>query len=122
MRRISEDTIREERISMEIVVDAYNEEERCMGWYYYLASKLRFPFRAQCIGRRKTSPLMIRAEVEVTKMAPEAACAHEMLVIIKWQKGTLAVPLSQLKPSEASKPTLQAVADWHYWVKRGYEF
>jgi hypothetical protein len=22
----------------------------------------------------------------------------------------------------ANKQTLQAVADWHYWVKRGYEF
>jgi hypothetical protein len=122
MARISEDTIREERIIMEIVVDAYGEEERSMGWYYYLESKLRFPFRAECIATRRTSPLVIGAEVEVTKMAPETACAHEMFVLIKWQKGTVAVPLSQIKPSKADKQTLQAVADWHYWVKRGYEF
>ena len=27
--------IREERIEMEVVVDAYDESERTMGWYYY---------------------------------------------------------------------------------------
>jgi hypothetical protein len=30
------DEIREERIDMEIVVDAYKEEERATGRYYYL--------------------------------------------------------------------------------------
>jgi len=30
------DPEREKRIDMEIVVDAYNQQERAMGWYYYL--------------------------------------------------------------------------------------
>jgi hypothetical protein len=30
------DEIREERIDMEVVVDAYDSGERAMGWYYYL--------------------------------------------------------------------------------------
>lgn len=30
------DENREERISMEIVVDAHDKEERVMGWYCYL--------------------------------------------------------------------------------------
>jgi hypothetical protein len=34
-RKPKRDEAREERISMEIVVDAYNEVERAMGWYYY---------------------------------------------------------------------------------------
>ena len=29
---------REERIEMEVVVDAYGPEERAMGWYCYLVS------------------------------------------------------------------------------------
>ena len=36
------DKNREERIDMEVVVDAYNEDEREMGWYYYLEDKLQF--------------------------------------------------------------------------------
>ena len=37
------DEARESRISMEIVVDAYDESERAMGWYYYLEDKLHVP-------------------------------------------------------------------------------
>jgi len=122
MSRIKEDKIREDRISMEIVVDAYNEEERSLGWYYYLEDKLRFPFKAKCIATKKTSPLLIGEEVEVIEMAPETECEHDMFVMISWQKRSLAVPLWQLKVSKADKQTLQAVSDWHYWVKRGYEF
>ena len=51
------DETREERISMEIVVDAYNEEERAMGWYCYLEDKLTFPFLTRCISERAISPL-----------------------------------------------------------------
>ena len=51
------DEAREERISMEIVVDAYGEAERAMGWYCYLEDKLSFPFLTRCILERATSPL-----------------------------------------------------------------
>jgi hypothetical protein len=122
MSRIKEDKTIEGRISMEIVVDAYNEEERAMGWYYYLEDKLVFPLKAKCIATRSTSPLAVGEKVEVKKMAPEAECEHAMLVMVSWQGQSLAVPLDQLKPYSANNETLQAVADWHYWVKRGYEF
>ena len=46
MGKVEEDAQREERITMEIVVDAYTPEETAMGWYYYLEDKLRFPFPA----------------------------------------------------------------------------
>jgi len=123
MSRTREDPKRERRIAMEIVVDAYGPEERAMGWYYYLEEKLRFPFRAKCIAERKISPLRKGDEVEVVRMAPEEECEHEMFVEIRRQKGTLAVPLSQLKPTAGTdRGTKEAVEDWHYWVKQGYEF
>ena len=53
MTKIKEDEVREERISMEVVVDAYGEEERMLGWYYYLHDKLQFPFKAKCIAVRQ---------------------------------------------------------------------
>ena len=58
---------------MEIVVGANYEAERAVGWCYYLEDKLIFPFKAKCIVTRKTSPLVIGEEVEVTKMAPDLA-------------------------------------------------
>ena len=117
------DEAREERISMEIIVDTYNEGERATGWYSYLEDKLDFPFLTRCIKERKTSPLRVGDEVEVVGMAPEVECLREMFVEMPWEhKRTLAVPLSQLRVVHGDKETVQAVEDWHYWVERGYEF
>jgi hypothetical protein len=117
------DPKREKRITMEIVVDAYDEQERAMGWYYYLEEQLKFPFTATCISKLATSPLRVKDEVEVIGMPSEVECEHEMFVTVRWDKDGLAVPLAQLKPiNYTDKQTKQAVSDWHYWVSRGYEF
>jgi hypothetical protein len=71
---------REERIEMEIVVDAYGAEERAMGWYYYLEDALTFPFTARCTIERATSPLKKGDEVEVVAMAPDDECWHDMFL------------------------------------------
>ena len=122
MPKPKEDPKREDRISMEIIVDAYGPEEQATGWYYYLEEKLEFPFTATCIAERTTSPLGKGDEVEVLEMASEDECRHEMFVGIRWERRPLAVPLSQLKPiTHTDKETKEAVADWHYWVGQGYE-
>jgi calcium binding protein len=113
---------REDRIVMEIIVDAYGPEEQAMGWYYYLEDKLSFPFRAKCTAERGISPLREGETVEVTGMAPEEDCQHEMFVTIQWQGRTLGVPLSQLKGVAVEPDTKQALEDWHYWIQQGYEF
>src|ERR1035437_4394508 len=117
------DKAREDRIDMEIVVDAYDPEERAMGWHCYLENNLT-PFTANCTKERAISPLQKGDEVEVTGMAPSDDCQHEMFVMIRYErKRGLAVPLAQLKPGTyADEATRQAVEDWLYWVKQGYEF
>ena len=122
MAQVKEDKEREHRILYEIVVDAYDEEERSLGWYYYLEEAMQCPFKARCKSKKATSPLKVGEEVEVTGMAGEAECEHDMFVNINWQKRTLAVPLAQLEPVDADEETVQAIADWHYWLDRGYEF
>src|ERR1700747_3777973 len=74
------DEIREERISMEAVVDAYDSSERAMGWYYYLDGKMKVPFKARCRRARPISALKVKEEVEVLGMAPEEECEREMFV------------------------------------------
>ena len=122
MARPPKDEEREQRIAMEIVVDAYGPEEQAMGWYYYLEDKLGFPFQARCVAQRATSPLRIGDEVEITGMAPEDECEHEMFVLTRWERGSLAVPLSQLEGMAVDDETRQAIEDWQYWVARGYEW
>ena len=113
---------REDRIEMEVVVDAYGSDERAMGWYYYLDEKLAVPFEARVGTGLPSSPLSVGDKVEVLGMAPEQACAADMLVWVRWPKRKLAVPLSQLVALIEDEATNEAVADWHYWVSHGYEF
>ena len=116
------DPDRENRITMEVVVDAQDGTERAMGWFSYLENQLEFPFTAHCTDRRAISPLLVGDEVEAISMAPADECEFEMFVMIRWEHGGLGVPLSQLSPSHASETTAVAIADWHYWVKQGYRF
>jgi len=119
-RRVNKE--REDRIANEIVVDAHDSEEQAMGWFNYLEDQMHFPFTAKCIAARPISPLHVGDDVEVTGMAPENECEHEMFVMMPWEKKGLAVPLAQLKVTDADEQTIQAIEDWHYWVKQGYEF
>ncbi len=122
-RKPKRDEAREDRITMEIVVDAYDPGERAMGWHAYLEDTLHTPFTARCIKERVISPLQVGDVVEVVDMAPSEECEREMFVEIAWQgKRTLAVPLAQLEVIKAEEKTQQAVEDWHYWVEMGYQF
>jgi hypothetical protein len=123
MAKAKRDEEREERIRMEIVVDAYGSDERALSWYYYLEGQLQFPFTATCIAKRSISPLRVKDEVKVIGMPVEGECQHEMFVTIRWEEEGLAVPLSQLQPTPATNAqTKQAIDDWQYWVQMGYEF
>lgn len=113
---------RENRIAMEIVVDASGAEEQAMDWYCYLADRLEFPFPAKCVKRRDISPLLLKEKVHVVGMASEAECEKEMFVSVLWCDRKFSVPLDQWEYAGRDKKVRQAVGDWHYWVRQGYRF
>jgi len=119
------DDEREERITMEIVVDCYNEHEAWSGWWCYVEGKLSCPFVAECIHERRGSPLKIGERVTVTGMLDDDEAADslgEMQVEIEWQGCTLGVPLAQLRGVGVNNETAEAIADWHYWIAQGRQF
>ena len=121
MTRPPRDEAREERIVMEIIVDAYGPEEQAMGWHAYLSDTLQFPFSARCTVSRTISPLEPGEVVKVVGMASSEECQHEMFVLIRWKQRQLAVPLMQLEGIQVDEETQQAIEDWRYWVNQGYE-
>ncbi len=121
MARQDKDDEREERIRMEIIVDAYGPEEQALGWYNYLADTLHFPFTAHCVARRAISPLEPGDELDVVGIAPEEECRHEMFVMTRWRPHELAIPLMQLEGIHVDEETQQAIEDWRYWINQGYE-
>jgi len=118
----NKDSEREERIIMEIIVDANGPEEQAMGWYYYLDDKISFPFTAECISVAKRSPLHIGERVSVSGMANEGGWENDMQVEISWNDREFSVPLAQLKPLNTDTNTIEAISDWHYWKSQGYTF
>jgi len=122
MKKSKKDPVREDRIHNETIADANGPEEQVMGWHCYLDDKIQFPFQAKCIAITIVSPLRKGETVEVQRMAPEDTCAADMLVLIRWQGRTMAVPLSQLAAVDPDDSTAEAIADWHYWVAQGYCF
>ena len=121
MSRIERDEEREERIHNEVIVDAYDAEEQAMGWFYYLAETITFPFQARCIQEVRKSPLKMGEMVTVTDMISDDD-SHEMLVEINLMGRMMGVPLYQLEPIDVDDNTRQAIEDWQYWVAKGYEF
>ena len=110
---------RENRISEEIIVDAYGPEEQAMSWYYYLEDKIQFPFHAQCTASVPTSPLRKGDSVDIRKMAAQDRCSTDMLVMTRWNNRNIAVPLFQLRAIDVDESTIQAIEDWHYWIAQG---
>lgn len=112
------DEERDERIKMQIIVDAYTEAEQAMGWHIYLEETIDFPFDARCIDKQEVSPLKEGETVRVVGKPSSDPSLCQQFVTIDWNNRELGVPLSQLEPVEASNDTEQAVSDWHYWLNR----
>ncbi|MGK7878487.1 MAG: calcium-binding protein [Crocosphaera sp.] len=110
------DDEREQRITNEIIVDAYNGDEERMGWYTYVEDNLNVPFQAIWDGEK----------VEVVAMSDEDECEQEMKVDIRYteehNQDVFSVSLSEIDPVDTDETTTEAVNDWKYWVERGYDF
>ena len=100
-------------------VDA-GPEEQALSLVLLPGKQNPFPVPAKCLTTNVVSPLRKGATVDVVRMAPDDVCEHDMLVLIRWQSRTLAVPLAQLTAVDPDESTAEAVGDWHYWVAQGY--
>jgi len=106
---------------MEVVVDAYDETERAMGWYYYLEDRLDFPFPAKWLTGNGNDE-----KVRVVGMPSEDDCMEDMLVEVAYQEDGIedvfTLSLREIQPLTEDAATQEAITDWHYWLARGYEF
>ena len=120
---VKNDPVRWNRIEDEIIVDAHDEEERAMGWFYAIADHVdEHDLRCRCRKKRSMSPLEVGEEVDVLEIAPGDDCLNEIFVVVSWNERKLAVPLEQLEPIGGDPKTIEVVEDWLYWCLMGYEF
>jgi hypothetical protein len=123
MKRVPENKAREKRIYNDVIVEAYESIDVIMCWLVYFENNLVFPFEAECIERRKISPLRKGEKVTALDLlSEEENLGGDFFVRIEWMGRKMGVPLSQLKPLKAPKETKQTIEDWQYWKARGYQF
>ena len=113
------DEEREERITMEVLVDTYSDQEAVAGWSCYLGDKLSFPFQARCIKESRRSPLKLGETVRVLGMIDDDECLTDMAVEVDWAGRTCGIPLSNLQGIDVDEATAEAIADWQYWLATG---
>ena len=94
------DEEREERIKMEIIVDAYTQDEQAMGWHIYLGETMDVPFEARCIEEQDVSPLEEGETVRVVGKPSSEPSLRQQFVTIEWMNREFGVPLSQLEPGQ----------------------
>jgi hypothetical protein len=109
---------REDRIQDEIIVDAYNEEEQAMSWYYHLEGKLTFPFQAKQAKAIASSPLRAGEVVRVTAMAVDEDCRDFIRVLVKFDGRACAIRLDFLTPILPDAQIGEAMEDWKYYVNQ----
>ncbi|MBW4686939.1 MAG: calcium-binding protein [Komarekiella atlantica HA4396-MV6] len=125
MPTVEPDENREHRIKTEIIIDAEDKEERAMGWYYYLDDSLNVPFMAKWTKKGRKSTSVEEKQVEVLGMAPDDECLKDMFVEVVYPDGkdedVFSAKLSEIIAIDADSDTQEALADWHYWLARGYK-
>ncbi|YAF94504.1 MAG: calcium-binding protein [Nodularia sp. CChRGM 3473] len=126
MASVERDENREHRIETEIIVDAEDKEERAMGWYYYLDDTLNVPFMATLKKKSRKTSAVEEKQVEVLGMAPDDECLKDMFVEVVYPDGkdedVFSAKLSDIVAIDTDSDTKEAIADWHYWIARGYKF
>ena len=108
------DEERKNRIYFEIIVDAHNEEEQKMGWFYYMQDSLNFPFQAEVPIKKRKGEKVIQ-KVEVLELTSDEDFGSDMKVEVSYNEDIFEVPLLSLTNIVADESTVQAIEDWKYW-------
>jgi Calcium binding len=108
-------------IDFDIVVDAKDDEDIYMGWYYFMVETLEFPFKAIAIIKKRNGTTEERT-VEVVEDATDAERfkCQAYYVNVDYEGVLMKVEIADLKPINASEETLKAITVWKYWKDKGY--
>lgn len=111
----------QEIIGSEIVVDANDDDEVFMGWYYFMAESLEFPFQAIATIKKRNGTIEERT-VEVVEDATngDRFKCQAYYVNVDYEGVLMKVEIADLKPIKASAETLKAITVWKYWKEKDY--
>lgn len=107
---------RDHRIHYEIIVDAYDDQEVAMSWYYYMEEKLEFPIMAKVklpVKGGKTE----EKSVKIVEIDPKSETSLTLRLGIAESGGDRVQYISpdDIISAETSAENLEVLNDWLYW-------
>jgi len=115
------DTNHQHRINYKILVDCYDKYEQGQAWTLYLLDNISCPFKAEYKGNSKLS-IKANQTMTVLELVNSVYASEDDLecfmakVEVEIADVFYEVPLDDLKIIDANKKTLQAVADWQFYI------
>ena len=108
------------QIDYEIIVDAYNDVEVSMGWYYTFEKRLVFPFEATAQLKKKGGETESK-QVKIVGLHSKEEGFTERNFQLEMEHGGYIMPIdySKLSNIKADEETLEMFQIWDFWVK-GY--
>jgi len=107
-----------EIIMLEIVVDAKDDEDVAMGWFYYMQDELEFPFEAEMESKnRRGEKSVIQIDVLGLSSSNENNNSPEVILEVseKGSERVIDVGISKLQNVKGDESTENAVAIWKHW-------
>lgn len=108
---------RQHRIDYEIIVDAYDDGEIYIGWYYYFAENLEFPIRAVA-HLKKRNGRKENIAIEIVEVASNEEEALKLGIVVPPLDFVFSIDVEDLFSVEASEEDLEILNDWLYWRKK----
>lgn len=104
------------KIDYEIIVDAYDEYEQSMGWFYFFDETLEFPFTATATLKKRGGQVDVKSVKIVGLSSKEDDFMNNDFNLDMEQGGYIhPIAYSALSHIQASDETLEAFHIWDYY-------
>ncbi len=105
------------QIDYEIIVDAYDDIEMSMGWYYTFEERLIFPFEATAQLKKKGGGAESKI-VQIVGLHSKEEGFTEKDFQLEMEHGGYIIPIdySKLSNIKADEESLEMFQIWNFWV------
>lgn len=108
-------------IEEEIIVDAYDDDEVNMGWYYFIAEGLSFPFQAMAKIKKRDGSTEEYVGTVVEDATDEERFRGETFYVHIDYKGTLMkIEIRDLTIVDATTENHKVIEIWKFWLDGKY--
>ena len=105
---------RKNRIHNEIIVDAYDDGEVNMSWFYYFNDYLTFPISAVAKLKRRNGKYE-NAEIQIVEIASDTEQELMFGFVLTMKGYVFPISLKDIVRVETSEENLEMLNDWLYW-------